>query len=349
MSLYDALDLEHGASLRRVKEAFHKIARDCHPDRTNDVREHEMFRRASAAYEVLGDPRKKTEYDKTGKEGDVVIPTKRSQYRLCRLPFHGDIADIYTASDSLTYDRVCVKIVRDERNNDLFDNEVRALKAIRPPELAEEPRLSYFPHLIDTAVIDDGKSRRKMHVFPYYENYYALRQVKLIFGPDLRFEHVVWMFNRMLEALYYVHERGYVHGAVNMHHVMVYSSTNEPHRLDHGAKLVGWGQATKIGEKLKIVVEPRYHYPDLEISGGPVSPSTDLFMAASCALGLLPPGAPKYLTSFFQGCLLADPKARPQSAWDLHQEFKEHMAKHYGPKKYFPFNVLDKELTNGRK
>ena len=60
MSLYADLGLASDASDRDVKEAYHRLARQHHPDRGgDDIR----FKQVSAAYNVLGDPMARARYD----------------------------------------------------------------------------------------------------------------------------------------------------------------------------------------------------------------------------------------------------------------------------------------------
>ncbi|HMI80235.1 MAG TPA: molecular chaperone DnaJ [Solirubrobacterales bacterium] len=66
--LYKALGVSKKASDEEIKKAYRKLARKYHPDRNPDDKEaEEKFKEISAAYDVLGDPEKRKEYD----EGSV--------------------------------------------------------------------------------------------------------------------------------------------------------------------------------------------------------------------------------------------------------------------------------------
>lgn len=65
---YDILGLTRKASLEDIKKAFRKLARKYHPDlNPGDKTAEQKFKEINEAYAVLGDPRKKEEYDRFGK------------------------------------------------------------------------------------------------------------------------------------------------------------------------------------------------------------------------------------------------------------------------------------------
>lgn len=65
---YDILGIEKGASADEIKKAFRRLARKHHPDlNPGDKTAEKKFKEINEAYEVLGDPKKRTEYDQFGK------------------------------------------------------------------------------------------------------------------------------------------------------------------------------------------------------------------------------------------------------------------------------------------
>lgn len=62
---YEILGIEHTASGDEIRNAFRKLARHFHPDKTGSNPEAEnRFKEINEAYEVLGDPTKRQRYDK---------------------------------------------------------------------------------------------------------------------------------------------------------------------------------------------------------------------------------------------------------------------------------------------
>lgn len=64
MSLYKVLDLEDGASLEQIKKSYRKLARENHPDKTNDISKHTRFLEINSAYEILSNDKSRMEYIK---------------------------------------------------------------------------------------------------------------------------------------------------------------------------------------------------------------------------------------------------------------------------------------------
>ena len=68
--LYKVLGVDKKASQDEIKKAYRKLARQYHPDRNNgDAKAEERFKEISAAYDVLGDPDKRKQYDRGGMFG----------------------------------------------------------------------------------------------------------------------------------------------------------------------------------------------------------------------------------------------------------------------------------------
>ncbi len=60
---YALLGVDRDATADQVKRAYRKLARELHPDVSDDPETHERFKQVTAAYEVLSDPQKREMYD----------------------------------------------------------------------------------------------------------------------------------------------------------------------------------------------------------------------------------------------------------------------------------------------
>ncbi len=66
---YDVLGVPRGASQEDIRNAYRKLARELHPDVNKASDAQEKFAQVQAAYDVLGEPEKRAQYDRFGKAG----------------------------------------------------------------------------------------------------------------------------------------------------------------------------------------------------------------------------------------------------------------------------------------
>ncbi|CAN5819819.1 molecular chaperone DnaJ [soil metagenome] len=72
---YAVLGVPDTASAKEITKAYRKLARELHPDRNpGNVESEEKFKAVSAAYDVLGDEAKRTEYDEIRRLGPMGTP-----------------------------------------------------------------------------------------------------------------------------------------------------------------------------------------------------------------------------------------------------------------------------------
>ena len=76
---YEIMGVKINATESQLKKAFHKLARECHPDSDpNNPWANDEFKTLSAAYELLSDPKRRALYDRGEISGDG---TKRTPKR----------------------------------------------------------------------------------------------------------------------------------------------------------------------------------------------------------------------------------------------------------------------------
>jgi molecular chaperone DnaJ len=66
---YDVLGVSRGATPEELKKAYRRLARQYHPDVSDDPDANERFKEISEAYEVLSDDQKRATYDRFGHAG----------------------------------------------------------------------------------------------------------------------------------------------------------------------------------------------------------------------------------------------------------------------------------------
>jgi len=65
-SLYETLGVNENSSAAEIKKAYRSLAKKYHPDMNKDAGAEDKFKEINAAYEVLGDEKKKSQYDMHG-------------------------------------------------------------------------------------------------------------------------------------------------------------------------------------------------------------------------------------------------------------------------------------------
>ena len=65
---YQKLGIDQHASAEEIKRAYRKLAMQCHPDHNHGNEEwaHHQFKEINEAYSILGDPKKRKNYDNFG-------------------------------------------------------------------------------------------------------------------------------------------------------------------------------------------------------------------------------------------------------------------------------------------
>ncbi|KAA1101515.1 hypothetical protein PGT21_023210 [Puccinia graminis f. sp. tritici] len=89
-NLYDILELPQTASRSDIRAAYHRLAKQTHPDK-NPEADPEVFHALQHAYETLSDPQQRAEYDSRGRLGKLpIVPSH---------PFHDTtpFEDLFTS------------------------------------------------------------------------------------------------------------------------------------------------------------------------------------------------------------------------------------------------------------
>ena len=71
---YEVLGVERSATEKDLKNAFRRLARRYHPDRSEEVDAEEKFKEIQEAYAVLSDGDKRAHYDRFGHDGPAGNP-----------------------------------------------------------------------------------------------------------------------------------------------------------------------------------------------------------------------------------------------------------------------------------
>ena len=66
---YKVLGVDRDASDAEIKKAYRRLSKKYHPDLNHEPGAEEKFKEVNDAYDILGDPQKKAQYDQFGSTG----------------------------------------------------------------------------------------------------------------------------------------------------------------------------------------------------------------------------------------------------------------------------------------
>lgn len=319
-----------------LKKIYREYAKVLHPD---TVSESEQYI-SSEAFSILGKLYKlgiseleqgiyeKIDPIKLYKNMDPLfdITVKGNTYYFYENVFEGEVAYIYKGicNDDIVY----LKIAIDEVDNELIDNEYKVLSTIR------HQSLPFVEHKI---VINN-------------ENAIIMREVKGITMLDLLdeyksgapAEHVMWMLERILSVVGYLHSNCVVHGNIKPENIIINKEV-------HNVSLVGFSfcikDANTLDAKYKIVND---YYTAPEVSkDARVLPSSDIYSIGKIAIKLLggsvitngiPLSVDPRVRTFIKNMVTDDLSKRPNDAWKLWSEVSKLRTEVFGTERFKKMN-----------
>lgn len=188
---------------------------------------------------------------------DVIESPHKRRFSVQEKLYEGDLTDLYACSYSngASDKTALLKITRERKDNDLVENEASILGVIYPPRAREEKFYRYFPKVIDSFLLTQDRTNRRVTVLPRFEGYLSFEEIIRAYPKGIDFRDMVWMFKRLLVGIGFAHLQGVVHGAVVPSHVLV-------HPTEHGAKIIDWSYALNFAPPPKTkdpdpVVDPK--------------------------------------------------------------------------------------------
>lgn len=296
---------------------FKRYARVCHPD----IVPPHYKRRAEEAFKRLG----QLYGEFTGKS----TPPPQTVIAGCVVTssfMKGDICDLYLA-ESENDPRSIIKIARSPKDNDLMDREKAALNCLWNQKVMDNFK-KYLPQMHAAT----KASGRRVNIIHEEAGYHSLQDIANMMSGTIDYRHIVWMVNRVLSVLGFIHRSGVVHGAVLANHMLF-----QPE--EHGLKLVDWCYSSLAGQHTPAIVRDYSSlYPPEVLKKRPAGPWTDIYMLMK-TINRVTGNVPKRFRDLIQWCVAESPSARPDDAWKIQDMWIGLAKEEYGKPKYIKLEL----------
>lgn len=319
---YAILEVHPGAHEAVIKAAFRTLAVEYHPDKNPDYADE--FKGINEAYQVLSDAAKRQEYDaeRNDKRGTVI-----GDFRVLEFIAEGGIGTTYKGEHVLTGELVCIK-------------HCSKITPIRTQILLDEAKsmwdLRHFsiPAMRNILRLDDGSIALVMSYIPGP----TIEQIVKGRDDPLDAEHVAWIGERILEALFYAHFKGVVHGDIKPANVIVQPEDHTVVVVDFGLAMVK-PTADSVSRGFTDYFAP----PEQVETSGPLVPESDFFSLGKTMIYALsggdlervqknqvPAHTPDPLAKFIKRLIVLDVRDRPKNAEELIEDLQRVRTEAFG-------------------
>lgn len=142
---YDLLGVPTDAPAERIKRAYYKEARQCHPDKNpDDAAATQKFQRLAQAYQVLSEPKLRKRYDSSGMQGLEDEHLRMDPAVFFSLLFGSEQFMDYTGELHLAMQLDHFVKGLDEMKEDALDEDELQFKPVHQRQLRREVRLACF-------------------------------------------------------------------------------------------------------------------------------------------------------------------------------------------------------------
>lgn len=256
----------------------------------------------------------------------------------------GTTSDVYAGRRARwPTELVILKVLRDAKDWDLFDNEWTAIQSLQKSKTQGAHVFTrLMPQPVAHGKCSDGDfAGRRLTVFRWASGFYHnFEDVRQAYPDGIPPRASIWVWRRILEMLTFIHDSGMAHGAVLPAHLLVQQG-------EHGVRLVGYSHAGGLGEKLRPVSsDDRDFYPE---SCSKLSTQLDLVMSARCVAYLLggdpasadlPGSVPAALADVIRRVALAEYNSpASMDAWTLREELGALSRQAFGAPKFCPIEM----------
>lgn len=268
-------------------------------------------------------------------------------YKIVNKLGEGTYTNVFVCDDGITL----LKVIKDANNNALLAKEAEIIGELKSTNLAE-----LFPDLLDTtevaldvagdiSICDNCPDRfvcftttvsrhkectRKNNalVYRYDKDMPSLLDVMKAYPKGIDERDMVWMYKRLLAAIWTAHSIGVIHSAVLPEHILLDLKT-------HGIWLIDWMHTNKVGKKPKVLeLTSKNYYPEYKLTAENAT-ALDIHMAAVCMTDIMGGlnNVSKNIRLILRACTMGATEAK-----EVHEQLDKEVKKLYGSI-FRPFKV----------
>lgn len=221
-------------------------------------------------------------------------------------------------------ENICMKISKEKTDNDLLVREYEVLSSISHRSI---------PQYLDSVIIADG---RRANIIKKIDDSYDLYSLKKHFENGFPQEHMVWIFERLLSVLGYLHLNNIIHGTIEPGNILV-----TPY--NHNGILIDYVMSVKEANRNDAKYFGFNDFSAPEINNGAFPhPRADIYSLGKSMIyliegkdNIIPNSIDNRIINFLEEMIEENEIKRKDDAWKTWHELKELREKVFGAKNQF--------------
>ena len=288
---------------RDISATYHSLAKKIHPD---------LFNNDPDACSMAGEILRLLNAYRTDAEKDLLSGNEYSfrsgefEYTIFGSPVGGDFCSVYFGerSGNPGSDSICMKIANNIDNNSLVANEAYVLGKIKHKSI---------PEILDSFMLS---GRKRANVLRRIDNGLDIHDIRELYTDGLPQEHAVWVMDRLLSVLGYLHSNNVIHGSIEPSNILITPANHNSFLLDY---VFAISDANAANARYSGVND--YSAPEVG-SGSAVHPASDMYSLGRTMVYMMggddagmPDTVDDRIQEFLSGFLDEDPESRKDDAW----------------------------------
>lgn len=254
-----------------------------------------------------------------------VLNVRGKEYKIFEQYAEGDISTIFRGL--LDNEIICLKLVDDASDNKLLDAEFNTLHTLRHNSLP--------------FVYDKIKVNGRTGILMKFIEGYTYQDIRNLHPNGLIVDHAMWILERMLSVVGFLHSNMIVHGNITPEHILV-------NKVNHNTILLGcsWLLDKKANPKIAYRVQNDIFTAPEVNKKEPVHPVSDIYSIGKVIIALLggnvlnngmPISIDSRIRTFIR-TLVSEKDNRPDDAWKLWDDVIKLRDEVFGKERFKPLD-----------